>query len=409
MDGKRLIRSIKLTNLLSFGPKGEEIELEPLNVLIGPNASGKSNFIEAIELLHAAPRDLAAAISRTGGITESIWKGGDPSSEARIDVVVAYRAPLGDLRYHLGFALAGLRHRVVSEELAPEDGAQHESTPPFFYRFCEGVAVSYGQSWSSLATSNHDEQAQSTWLKYDVPLDRIDPRQSALSQFKDLTTHLELYNVGAYFGAITLYRDWNIGREFPPRRPQPTDLPEHFLLEDAKNLWMVLNDLQNRPETWKLLLARLKRFYDGVEDVTTKVQGNTVQAFLHERGLKRPIPATRLSDGTLRFLCLLAILCHPEPPPLVVIEEPELGLHPDALGLVAELLLEASQRMQLIVTTHSDALVSELSEVPESVLVCERDDEGSHLRRLDKDRLQEWLEEYMLGDLWRMGKIGGNP
>ena len=109
----------------------------------------------------------------------------------------------------------------------------------------------------------------------------------------------------------------------------------------------------------------------------------------------------------LRYLSLLVILCHPEPPPLICIEEPELGMHPDILSDIAELLIEASHRTQLIITTHSDILVSELSEVPESILVCERDDHGTSMRRLQKEKLEEWLKKYTLGDLWMSGELGG--
>ncbi|HBL10897.1 MAG TPA: chromosome segregation protein SMC, partial [Cyanobacteria bacterium UBA11162] len=80
-------------------------------------------------------------------------------------------------------------------------------------------------------------------------------------------------------------------------------------------------------------------------------------------------------------------------------------LHPDMMSTIADLLIEASQRTQLIVTTHSEALVSSLP--PESVVVCERDDLGTHLRRLDPERLKKWLEDYSLGELWSMGEIGG--
>jgi predicted ATPase len=75
---------------------------------------------------------------------------------------------------------------------------------------------------------------------------------------------------------------------------------------------------------------------------------------------------------------------------------------------LAKLFIEASQRTQLIITTHSEALVSALSEVPEAILVCERDEDGTHFRRLEPDKLGEWLKEYTLGDLWAMGEIGGN-
>ena len=121
------------------------------------------------------------------------------------------------------------------------------------------------------------------------------------------------------------------------------------------------------------------------------------------------IPATRLSDGTLRYLCLLAVLCHPEPPPLICIEEPELGLHPDILPTVSKLLLEASERSQLIVTTHSDMIVDALTNDWWSVVVCEKHDGQTVMRRLDEKKMAAWLEDYRLGELWSSGEIGGNP
>ena len=144
--------------------------------------------------------------------------------------------------------------------------------------------------------------------------------------------------------------------------------------------------------------------------MTTRVSGGTVQFYLHEKGFSSPIPATRISDGTLRFIAMLAVLLSPEPPPLVCIEEPELGLHPDAVALMAEVLTEASERMQLIVTTHSDTLVSALTNQPSAIVACERPGDGTILRRLDPERLAHWLkDDYGLGDLWRMGALGANP
>jgi predicted ATPase len=85
-----------------------------------------------------------------------------------------------------------------------------------------------------------------------------------------------------------------------------------------------------------------------------------------------------------------------------------LGLHPDILPTVAELLRKASERTQLFVTTHSDALVSALSEVPESILISEATPAGTTMKRLEAEPLREWLEKYSLGEIWRMGEIGGN-
>lgn len=130
-----------------------------------------------------------------------------------------------------------------------------------------------------------------------------------------------------------------------------------------------------------------------------------MQLLMRER--EYSIPATRLSDGTLRYLCLLAILCHPDPPPLVCLEEPELGLHPDVLPNLAKLMLSASERCQLIVTTHSDILVDALTETPESVIVCEKQDGRTRMQRLDSKELTQWLGKYRLGELWLKGEIGG--
>ena len=122
----------------------------------------------------------------------------------------------------------------------------------------------------------------------------------------------------------------------------------------------------------------------------------------------RQIPASRLSDGTLRYLSLLAVLLQPSPPPVVAIDEPELGLHPDIIPHVAELLVEASARMQLIVTTHSRLLVDALGGIPSSVVVCSKEDGQSRFERLDAKALSGWLDSFSLGDLWSKGEIGGN-
>ena len=107
-------------------------------------------------------------------------------------------------------------------------------------------------------------------------------------------------------------------------------------------------------------------------------------------------------------MAILALLLSPKPPPLICIEEPELGLHPDAVSLLAELLVEASSRTQLIVTTHSDTLVSGLTDHADSVLVCEYLG-GTQLERVDPEKLKHWLDRYRLGDIWRIGELGGNP
>lgn len=401
-----LLRSIRLENILSYGGQREPFELGPLNVLIGTNASGKSNLIEVLALLAEAPKDLLRPIREGGGVDEWLWKGTVALPTASVEVTFAYPEsyPEGKmpLLYRLAFTSVGSRFELVDEVISNESAYEGYDEPYLYYDYQNGAPV-----LNVLSPSDGGEPGSPNRTPRRLEREDVRANQSILSQRRDADIYPELTWVGERLSRLSFFREWSLGRLTPPRLPQKVDLPEDSLLEDASNLGLVLNDLLNDPERKRLLLRHLRSLYEEVEDVHTKLQGGTVQVFFHEEGLTGPVPATRLSDGTLRFLCLLTILCHPEPPPVICLEEPEMGLHPDAIATVGELLIEASERTQLIVTTHSDVLVSALSEVPESVIVAERDENGTQLRRLGPDQLAEWLDRYRLGELWQMGELGG--
>jgi predicted ATPase len=399
---KRLIQSIKLQNFLSFGPDSAEIELKPLNVLIGPNASGKSNLIEAIGFLQASPVDLGLPIREGGGILEWLWKGSRKTPIAEVNATIRYAGGSMPLRHRISFTRVGQRFELADEAVENERPDTLQSGEVrFYYRYQKGHPVirKYAQQ-----TEKGTRRVRS---RRKIQSEDLRPDQSILSQRKDPDQYPEITYLGNQYSKIKLYREWNLGHYAPPRLPQKADLPGDFLLEDASNLGLVLNNLEHQGEVWSLLLEKLKQFHEPFRDVSTKIEGGTVQIFLHEDGLHQPIPATRLSDGTLRYLSLLSILCHPSPPPLVCIEEPELGLHPDILPTLAELLVEASHRTQFIVTTQSDILVDALTETPDAIVVCEKYDGSTTMKRLEREDLTEWLKKYALGELWRMGEIGG--
>ncbi|MFM7426371.1 MAG: AAA family ATPase [Elainella sp.] len=403
MQGARLIRQLKITNFLSYGGSGEPIDLEPLNVIIGTNASGKSNLIETLGLLRALPQDLSIPIREGGGIREWLWKGhqSQPLPIAQLEVLVTYPEGVMPLRYRIQITATAQRLEIVDEAIENEHPINQASDVYFFYRYLAGNPVLNVRTTPETRAGETNNRSRRSLRREDLK-----PDQSVLSQRKDPDQYPELTYLSNQFAEIRLFREWNLGRYTPPRLPQKPDLPEDFLSEDASNLGLVLTDLQSRIGTQKIV-TYLKKIYEPIEEILPRISGGTVQLFIREAGLLEPIPATRLSDGTLRYLCLLTILCHPAPPPLVCLEEPELGLHPDVIPVIAELLIEASQRTQLVVTTHSDALISALSEVPEAIMVCERTETGSHLRRLRPEALGAWLDDYTLGELWRMGEIGG--
>ena len=402
----KFIRNLEMPGLLSFPPDMPPFELHDLNVLIGPNGSGKSNIIETIDLLRATPTDFAAAIREGGGATEWFWKGETTRKVAKIELetgdtntgltTTADRA----LRYRLEFTTDNIRVEVVDEaieEIKPRPGYED---PYFYYRFQRGNPEiklrirNQGDDWS-----NGPRRIQRKELR---------PDQSVLAQIRDPELYPELTWLGRQLGGIQMLRDWTFGRYTASRLPQPADLPEDRILPDCRNLALILNEIEQH-QVWLEFNKLLKRFFPRFERMSTKVTGGTIQFSLHETGFRSPVPATRLSDGTIRFVALLATLLAPSPPPLVCIDEPELGLHPDAVSLVADLMVDASERMQLIVATHSDALVSALTGRPDTVVACERLGAGTTLRRLDSAKLAHWLKDYALGDLWRMGELGANP
>jgi predicted ATPase len=384
----QLLQELTLTNLLSFGPGSGPLALGPLNVLIGPNGSGKSNLIEAIGLLRSAPAELAVPVREGGGVRDWLWKGAQRPVTACLEAVVHYPDGQLHLRYRLAFTEAGTRLEVTDERIENARLLAHKPKPYFYFGY------EHGRPMLNIKGT-----------KRELRREEIDPHRSILSQRKDPDQYPEVTYLGEVFARLRIFREWSFGRYTPPRVPQPADLPNDFLAEDARNLGLVLNRLRREPRVKRQLIEHMRHLYEGLEDFEVIVQGGTVQLFLQEG--QWTVPATRVSDGTLRYLALLAVLCHPEPPPLICIEEPELGLHPDILPHLSEVLREASERTQLVVTTHSDILVDALTDTPEAIVVCDKHDGATRLKRLDAEELRPWLEKYRLGELWTRGELGG--
>ncbi|MBI2318834.1 MAG: AAA family ATPase [Betaproteobacteria bacterium] len=396
--------SLRLDGLLSFAPGSDAIPLTPLNVLIGPNGSGKSNLIEAIELLHATPTGFADAIRAGGGAEEWLWKGHGRAVRSAIDAVIAGpQRKLGNLRYKVAFQPVGHGFEIVNELI--EETKPRPSTDEIvsYYRF-EGGKYSIRKR-KRKGTVGESLEAKSASRGNGVSALRLD--ESILSQRKEPDIYPELTWLGEQFSRIQISRDWTFGRTASWRKPQRGDLPTDVLLADSSNLALILNELEHS-EAWQEFNRLMRRFLPRFQRFTVKVFGGSVQLFLHEEGMSKPMPAMRVSDGTVRFIANLALLMSVNPPPLVCIDEPELGLHPDAVYLLADLLVSASARTQVIVTTHSDALVSALTEYADSVLVCEHVGR-TVVRRLESAKLKHWLDKYRLGEIWRIGELGGNP
>lgn len=379
------IESLKLKGILSF--RDTELELRPLNVLIGPNGSGKSNLIEVIGLLRALPQGdgLRKLTSEGAGVAEWLWAGESPPfrfGAALVRGVFQLPASQAPLQYELGFK-------------AQDTATDGNSAADIF------VERLHFQDPDSGAGVTFDRNRQPSF-------------SGATPSAMFLNWHHHNPNFARTAGPlaeglehIRIYRELGLGPSMASKSAQPTDKLGDFLEEDGSNLFLVLNRME-LDGSREQVEEHFKHFYEPFQRSSIQFHADGAQLAIKERSLSSFTYANRLSDGTVRYLCLLAILCHPNPPPLICIEEPEVGLHPDILRDVALLLLEAAERTQLIVTTHSDILIDALSGDPETVVVCERDpDMGTSFERLSAKKLNLWLEEFKLGELWRTGEIGG--
>ena len=309
----QFIQRLRMGGLLSFPPDMDFFELQPLNVLIGPNASGKTNFIEVLELLRATPTDFAAAIRDGGGAQEWMWKGdyvGQMIEEVMKgrdpeDALNSYpKAPTLEvetspdwkaaqpLKYRLSFTNVVSRVNIIAETI--EKVHTRQGAKPYFY-----YTFQQGQPAINIRVRTPKGRNENRTLQWDD----ISLYQSVLAQLKVRDLYPALYWLGRWFQSIQTFREWTFGRYSTLRQPQQADLPEKQLLPDSSNLALVLNQIEH--ESGPILNEHLKCFFPRFERISTMISGGTVQFYLHEPGFRAPIPPTRLSDGTLRFIALL--------------------------------------------------------------------------------------------------------
>ena len=391
-----LIHRLKVSGLLSFGLKGIDLPMRKLNVLIGPNGSGKSNLLEVINLFHEAPSPLhsiAGPILEDGGISEWLWKDGAKGDGApgRAHLSCTLSSPMKAefYQHELFFNDAGPMPSILEERI--EITRPDKTKPEMVY-----LMTPFGGSLSG----GPGKRARK------LEVDEINPNASILAQVRDPGRYKVLQYLQDNYSSIQLYRDWSFGPHASLRKPGKTDERSDTLGRSGQNLAIVAAAMSGKVK--KQVIKAIQALYADIRDIHVRpVAGGSLQLYLEEAN-EVEIPASRLSDGTLRYLSLLIILLDAKPPPLIVIEEPEMGLHPDVIPQVARLLKEASERTQLVVTTHSRMLIDALGDDPESVIVCEKHDGESVFERLDSKRLKDWLEKYTLGDLWSKGELGGN-
>lgn len=408
------LKSIHPVNLLSFGPNTEPIEVRRLNILIGSNGSGKSNLIEAIRLLHFLPdKDPWRVVLNTGGVGEWLWKGPKGGSSmcslgASFSIGDDYQASRGLATERFDFNLSledsAASFRVKGESLLFRDKGSGSSGRYSFKRTgSEGELIPTPEDWV------FDPEARTAFP--------LVPDRSIFSQLASPSVGAsglglripEVFLAAEFLESFNFYQDWEFGVDCAPRDPQPVGQSIDRLEEDGVNLAQMLAYYRDHHKgVFERLNEMVARFYEPAQSVSVPLISTHLEIRLEEKG-GFSTPALRLSDGMLRWLYLLGILLNPAPAPVTCIDEPELGLHPDILPTLSDLLRDASTRTQLIVTTHSSTLIDAFSEPEdaESVCVTEKVDGSTLIRRLKAEELSVWLKDYSLGSLWTSGQVGG--
>jgi len=365
------IRSLDVEGFRSI--KRAKLELGPVNVLIGPNGSGKSNLLAVFKLLNELTQErLGKYVGALGGAWSLLHRGRDRARElalaARFDSDTAsntYRARLersDDDRLYF-----------ASEEVELHTFAR-QTEPPFRRRLREGG--------------------------FETSL--VDAAQSGESTAKFVLGNIKRWRV---------YHFHETGRESALRRT--ADLRDSgYLFADGGNLPAYLFRLKrDERRAYDRVLSAVRRIAPFFDDFVLRPldeNDSIVPLRWRSRESDEEFHVGYLSDGTLRFIALAAVLLQPKPPHTIVIDEPELGLHPAAISEFVEMMLDRSADVQFVVSTQSVTLLNQLSS-PEQVIVVDREQGQTVFRKHSVADLTEWLKNYSLGDLWLKNVLGGRP
>jgi predicted ATPase len=389
-----MIRSLSVKRYRSLADL--TLSFGALRVLIGPNAAGKSNLIDALRLLAEAVRaDMETAVTRRGGLDKVVFLG---ATESSFEISLDYFVPdptapssRSDMTYRVRVASRAGRPGVEQEELRIKRVRGERGRQKVWFR------ADWGKG-SALRGPESDQRE---------PFDTGDPGVLALKALGFLDTYPRIKALRSFIqGWQFLAVDLAAVRE--PRR----DERSITLTSDASNLTNLLRTLQGSGDgRYRQVLEGVRSLLEHVEDVQTQVERGRVSLLIRERGFSDPIEALALSDGTLRLLAIVSALEIMEDHSLLCIEEPEHGIHPLVFGPLLELIRQrcpAEGARQVLLTTHSPDLVDAAD--PEEVIPVERDEKGATtLLPLSPSKTRRWLKSFRLGELWRMRQLGGVP
>lgn len=365
----RTLHSLHIAGFKSI--RKQTLEFGPLNVLIGGNGAGKSNLIGVFQLLNRIARgELRTYTGESGGANALLHFGRKRTAS------LALRAEFREDHH------ANIYELVLDP--TDDDRFIFESESTYYRDTAKYQAPYLDHSWSGHAEAHiADPSASISYISWHIRM------------------HLDSYRI---------YHFHDTSRNAPPK--QTSDVSDNrFLRHDAGNIAAFLYYLhEKQPEHFRNIedtVRQVAPFFNRFNLAPSALNPEKIQLEWEEKGNDAYFNASALSDGTLRFICLATLLLQPQLPSVVLIDEPELGLHPAAIHVLSGLLQSAATRTQLIVATQSVTLVNQLE--PEQVWVVDREDGQSIFRHLKEADMSSWLEDYSLGELWEKNILGGRP
>jgi predicted ATPase len=392
MTERLQLRQVKIRGYRAI--EDVDLPLRSLNVIIGPNGVGKSSFLDVFGFFSEAlgrREPIGRLLSRRGGIGRLLTLGRRDSVEVEFvtqSIPTARHPESGPLRYEVAIAASGIGYAIAKERLSQARG---QVMPFYFVERTEQRTMVFDPSSKGLAS-----------------LDPPPLGELALAQVPRALSEAEWFRTA--LGDVHRHDAVPTNADAPIRRPQTLEPTDMIVGPGGGNLFSVLHQIRlEQPDWYERILDVVRSAFPGFNrlEFPAVAAGQVTLAWYQDAYGDKPFYANELSAGTLRFLHLVTLLLTPKSPTLILIDEPEDSLHPELLRLVAELLLEAAERTQLIVATQSPALLQWLK--PEHVLVADAVDGACALTSGVDLNLKEWLADYSLDRLWQMGNIGGRP
>ena len=368
------LKSITVRGFRSI--KEATLEFRPLNVLIGANGAGKSNLISFFKMMNELTAGrLQQYIAATGRATANLYFG--PKVTLQMEAELNFTAKNAVDTYRMRLFHAANDSLIFAEEHLSFLTTGH--TKP--------KVVNLGAGHEETLLGNTASKGEETAKK-------------TATIFLDMLNRCRVFHFHDTGPTARVRQYCYIG-------------DDRWLMPDAGNLAAVLYRLQLQNETaYRRIVATIKQVAPFFDDFVLEPAGrgkNDIILNWRHRQSDLVFGPHQLSDGTLRAICLIGLLMQPgeELPSLIIVDEPELGLHPYALNVIASLFRSASHHAQILLSTQSGAFLDHFD--AEDVVIVERDGESSQFVRPDAEELKDWLQDYSLGEIWAKNVIGAGP